>query len=184
MYRTVIMFLLALSLTGCAGLSPYSISENTLENHLMDAIADFDRQQLQSGSPLSVALKDADITLGPDGRDVAVIDVSGEVALNILMARLPVNIALKVEGSPVYDHEDRAVYIRRLQLLDSRVESSLYNQDLTPLTENVMRSLSQLLETFPVYRLDESDPTQALFGLVPMDIRVAPGRLEFVMADE
>ncbi|SFM12627.1 DUF1439 domain-containing protein [Marinobacter zhejiangensis] len=184
MYRTITLLLLALALTGCAGLSPYTISENTLENHLRDAIADFDRQQLQSGSPLSVNLKDADITLGPDGRDVAVIDVDGEVALNILMARLPVNVSLKLEGSPVYDHEEKAVYIRRLQLLDSRVESSLYNQDLTPITENIMRSVSQLLETFPVYRLDETDPTQRMFGLVPMDIRVAPGRLEFVMADD
>lgn len=184
MYRTVIMFLWALTLTGCAGMSPYSISEGTLENHLRDAIADFDREQLASGSPLSVSLKDADITLGPDGRDVAVIDVTGEVALNILMAKLPVDIALKVEGSPVYDHEDKAIYIRRLQLLESRVESSLYNQDFTPITENVMRSLAQLLETFPVYRLDETDPTQRMFGMVPMDIHVAPGRLEFVMSDQ
>lgn len=184
MYRTVIMLLLALALSGCAGLSPYSISEGTLENHLRDAIADFDRQQLESGSPFSVDLKDADITLGPDGRDVAVIDVDGEVAVNVLMARLPISVALKLEGSPVYDHEEKAIYIRRLQLLDSRVESSLYSQDLTPITETIMRSVAQLLETVPVYRLDDSDPAQRMFGMVPMDIRVAPGRLEFVMPDQ
>jgi hypothetical protein len=40
-----------------------------------------------------------------------------------------------------------------------------------------------MLETMPVYRLDESDSTQRMFGMVPLDIRVAPGRIEFVMAE-
>lgn len=184
MFRTAIMLLLAFTLAGCAGMSPYSISESTLENHLKDAIADFDRQQLESGSPLSVNLKDADITLGPDGRDVAVIDVDGEVAVNVLMARIPVSISMKMEGSPVYDSQEKAIFIRRLQLLDSQVESEMFHQDLTPITANIIRSLSALLETTPVYRLDESDFTQRMFGMAPMDIRVAPGRLEFVMSDQ
>jgi hypothetical protein len=46
-----------------------------------------------------------------------------------------------------------------------------------------MRVVAQMLETMPVYRLDETDTAQRMFGLVPMDIRVAPGRLEFVMAE-
>ncbi|MDC0662700.1 DUF1439 domain-containing protein [Marinobacter sp. SS21] len=184
MTRLALILLLTLSFGGCASFSPYSISEQTLENHLQKSIADFDRQQLRAGSPLSVTLGDADITLGPDGRDVAVIDLTGQVAVNALMTRIPVDIVLKVEGAPVYDSQEKAIYIRRLQLLDSRVESTLFNQDLQPLTDTVMRSVAQLLETVPVYRLDESDPSQKLFGMVPMDIRVAPGRLEFVMADQ
>ena len=177
---------LALGLTllgGCASFSPYSVSEATIERHLTEAVAEFDRQQLQSGSPLALSLSSADITLGPDGRDVAVIDVAGQVSLNALMMKLPVDIALKVEGAPVYDSKERAVYIRRLQLLESRIDSSFFKGDLKPVTDNVMRVVAQMLETMPVYRLDESDATQRMFGLVPLDIRVAPGRLEFVMAD-
>lgn len=178
---------LALTLTGllggCASMSPYSISEATLENHLQKAFKDFDRQQLQAGSPLSVNLSNVDITLGPDGRDVAVIDVGGQVAVNALMTRIPVDIRLKVEGSPVYDSKEKAVFIRRLQLLESRVDSPLFNGDIKPITDNAMRALAQLLETVPVYRLDDSDFRQRMFGMVPMDVRVAPGRLEFVMAE-
>jgi hypothetical protein len=47
-----------------------------------------------------------------------------------------------------------------------------------------MRAVAQMLETMPVYRLDETDFAQRMFGMVPMDVRVAPGRLEFVMADQ
>jgi len=170
--------------SGCASISPYAISEGELESHLKDVVAEYDRKQLQSGSPLSLSLDDADITLGPDGRDVAVIDVRGQVALNALMAKLPVDIALTVEGAPYYDSQEKAVYIRRLQLLESSVDSPFFKGDLAPVTDSVMRVVAQMLETMPVYRLDETDFTQRMFGMVPMDVRVAPGRLEFVMDNE
>ena len=83
----------------------------------------------------------------------------------------------------MYDSKEKAVYIRRLQLLDSSVESPFFKGDLKPVTDTVMRAVAQLLETVPVYRLDESDYRQRMFGMVPMDIRVAPGRLEFIMAE-
>ena len=54
------------------------ISEGEIEGHLKNAVAKYDREQLNSGSPLSLSLSDADITLGPDGRDVAVIDLKGQ----------------------------------------------------------------------------------------------------------
>ncbi|MGB1952326.1 MAG: DUF1439 domain-containing protein [Marinobacter sp.] len=180
---SALMVLAVTLISGCATLSPYSISEGELERHLQDAVATFDRDQLQSGSPLSLSLNNADITLGPDGRDVAVIDLGGQVALNALMTKLPVDISLKVEGAPVYDAKEKAVYIRRLQLLDSSIDSPFFKGDLKPVTDTVMRAVAQMLETMPVYRLDETDFAQRMFGMVPMDVRVAPGRLEFVMSE-
>jgi hypothetical protein len=177
------LVLLAVLASGCASLSPYAVSEGELERHLQDAVRDYDRKQLQNNSPLSLSLNDADITLGPDGRDVAVIGLKGQVALNVLMAKLPVDISLKLEGAPVYDSTEKAVYLRRLQLLESSVESPLFRGDLKPVTDTVMRVVAQMLETMPIYRLDDSSMAQRMFGMVPMDIRVAPGRLEFVMAD-
>lgn len=177
------VLVLAVLASGCASISPYAISEGEIERHLKRAVADYDRQHLQSGSPLSLSLNDADITLGPDGRDVAVIDLRGQVALNALMAKLPVDLALKVEGAPVYDSQEKAVYIRRLQLLESSIDSPFFKGDLAPVTDNVMRVVAQMLETMPVYRLNEEDFAQRMLGIVPMDIRVAPGRLEFVTAD-
>ena len=182
--RWLFIALLAVLASGCAsGLSPYAISEGELERHLQKAVRDYDRKQLQSGSPLSLSLSDADIKLGPDGRDVAVIGLKGQVALNALMAKLPLDIALKIEGAPVYDSAEKAIYLRRLKLLESSVESPLFRGDLKPVTDTVMRVVAQMLETMPIYRLDDSNLAQRMFGMVPMDIRVAPGRLEFVTAD-
>ncbi|SFR75397.1 Protein of unknown function [Marinobacter daqiaonensis] len=176
-----VLFATALVLSGCAGFSTYSISEATLERHLQDTVSDFDRRQLQAGSPLSLSLGNADITLGPDGRDVAVIDLSGQVALNALMAKVPVNIDLKVEGAPVYDSQEKAIYLRRLKLLESNVDVPFMGgTDLKPVTDQVMRVVAQMLETMPIYRLDETSLGQRILGMSDMDIRVAPGRLEFV----
>lgn len=176
-----VLTITAVLLAGCAGFSPLSISEATLERHLQDAVRDYDRQQLQAGSPLSLSLSNADITLGPDGRDVAVIDLSGQVALNALMARFPADIALKVEGAPVYDSQERAIYIRRLRLLESSVNTPYFSSgELAPVTDNVMRVVAQMLETVPVYRLDDTSLGARLMGMANMDLRVAPGRLEFV----
>ncbi|MFL1484460.1 DUF1439 domain-containing protein [Marinobacter sp. LN3S78] len=175
------LILTSVLITGCAGFSPLTISESTLERHLQDAVSNYDRQQLQAGSPLSLSLDNADITLGPDGRDVAVIDLSGQVALNALMAKIPADIALKVEGSPVYDSEEQAIYIRRLKLLESSVDTPYFSSgELAPVTENVMRVVAQLLETVPVYRLDDTSLGARVMGMTDMDLRVAPGRLEFV----
>lgn len=173
----------AVALTGCASLSPYSISESTLEGYLQNAVADFDRQQLQAGSPVSVSLSQADITLGPDGREVAVLDIAGQISVNAFMTRLPVDLSLKMEGAPVYDPEEKAVFIRRLQLLDSRVESSLFKGDLKPLTDSMMRVVAQWLETVPVYRLNEDSFGERLLGMTPVVVKVVPGKLVLVPAD-
>lgn len=182
--RCWVVCLALLLIGGCASISPYAISESELESHLQKVVSDYDRTQLKNGSPLSLSLDNADITLGPDGRDVAVIDVSGQVALNAILAKLPVDIALKVEGAPVYDSKEKAVFIRRIKLLESSIDSGFFKGDLAPVTESVMGFVAQMLETMPVYRLDDTKLAQRMFGMVPMDVRVAPGRLEFVMADE
>jgi hypothetical protein len=182
-FRLFAVTLLLSALSGCAALSPYSISDVTLEGYLQDAVAEFDQSQLKAGSPVSLSLSDADITLGPDGREVVVVDLKGQVAVNAFMARLPVDLALKVEGQPYYDQEKKAVFIRRLQLLDSRVNSKFFSGDIKPLTDNMMRLVAQWLESVPVYKLDQSKLSERLFGLAPVGVKVVPGKLILVPSE-
>lgn len=177
-----VLLLVMTTLTGCATFSPFSLSESRLENYFAQQVETFDREQLQSGSPLSVRLNSADIDIGPDGRDVIALGIDGEVALNAFLTRLPVGVTLKVEGTPVYEADEKAIYIRRLKLLDSRIQSDLINRDLKPVTDTVMRAVSQLLETMPVYRLQEDDLGTALLGIMNPVIRIEPGRLVLVPA--
>lgn len=178
------LFLLVLwmgVLSGCStGFSPLSVSESELQGYLTEAVKRFDHQQIKAGSPLSVRLRQADVRIGPDRRDVVELSIAGEVAVNALMTRLPVDVALKVEGTPVFLPEERAVYIKRLALLDSRLETPLFKGDLKPVTDMVMRAVAQLLETTPVYRFDESSMTGKMLQMSDLQLKVVPGKLVLV----
>ncbi|MGC3873080.1 DUF1439 domain-containing protein [Halomonas sp. GXIMD04776] len=164
--------------SGCANLVSRSVSEATLERHLAKAVADFDRDQLRAGSPLSLKLESSDITVGPEGRDTVLLDVAGEATFSALASSLPAYIELSLEGTPYFDAEEGAIYIRRLRLLDSRIDASWMPIDLAPLTQMAARLVAQRLETVPVYRLDDAGwGTRALAK--GMTLRTEPGRLVF-----
>ena len=119
-----------LGLSGCSTLS-YSVSEEALQQELTAAVEDFDRTQLKAGSPLSLRLESTDLAVGPDGRDV-----------------------VSLEGMPYYDNDEGAIYLRRLTLLDSRIDAPWLPVDIAPVTDMVVRLVAQTLESVPVYRLD------------------------------
>jgi hypothetical protein len=179
----LLIFAWLLVSAGCATISPLSVSEADLESYFREQVVKFDHEQLASGSPLSVGLNSVDITLGPEGREVIVLDIAGEVALHALVTRLPLAVSLTVEGAPVYLSNEQAIYIRRLNLVGSKIESPFFSGDFTPVTDNLMRVVAQLLEVVPVYRLDDSHWTGKLLTVAAMDLKVAPGKLVFVPAD-
>ena len=184
MFRIVLLALVALLNAGCSTLATYEVNESQLEGYLQKAVKDFDKQQTKSGSPFSVELRDAHIQVGPDDRDVVVLDVAGEAALNAILTKIPVDMALKIEGAPVYSGEDKAVYIKRLRLIDSKVSSPYLKgsaeQQIQPVAQMVLATLAKVLEETPVYRLDESDPRQRLLASMPVDIVVGRGKLRIV----
>ncbi len=182
--RILILAGLALFNVGCTTLATYEVDEAELEQYLAKAVKDFDRQQARSGSPLSVELHNASIDLGPDDRDVIVLDVQGQAALNAVIAKIPVDMDLKIEGAPVYSGKDKAVYIKRLRLVDSKMTSPYLQgnaqQQIKPVADMVLATLAKVLEDTPIYRLDESDPRQRLLANMPVDIVVGRGKLRIV----
>ena len=181
--KTLLFVVVALLLNGCASLGSYTVSESDIEKHFQSAVKKFDYEQLKAGSPLSITLNDIDIKIGPDNRDVIQLAIEGEIAFNAILMEIPVDISVNVEGAPVYISKDNAIYIRRLKLLDSRVESMFLKGKNELITDNFMGVLSKLLETIPVYQLDESDFTQRLIATIPTDIKVGRGKLIFVPSE-
>ena len=183
-FRILLLALVAILNVGCTTLATYEVNEAELEQYLQTAVKNFDRQQAQSGSPLSVELDTAHIVVGPEDRDVVVLDVTGQAALNAVLTKIPVDLKLKIEGAPVYSGKDKAVYIKRLNLVDSQVSSPFLQgnaeKQIKPVVNMVMATLAKLLEDMPVYRLDENDPRQKLLSTMPVDIVVARGKLRIV----
>jgi hypothetical protein len=181
MIRYLAVALLCLLSSACTTIATYDIDEAELEARLHENVKRFDQQQAESGSPLSVSLEDIQIEIGPDEREVVVLDATGKAELNALIARIPVGLRLKVEGTPVYSAKEKAVYIRRLTLIDSNIDSPLIKGAESKLViQALMMTLSQRLEDTPVFRLDESDPRQKLLARMPVDIVVGKGKLRII----
>ncbi|HET8706135.1 MAG TPA: DUF1439 domain-containing protein [Pseudomonadales bacterium] len=180
MFRSVLLVLWIALLSGCSSLATYEVNEADLEGYLQKAVKRLDEQQAQQGSPLSVSLQEVHINVGPDNRDVVVLDAKGQAELNALVTKIPVDVALKIEGAPVYSGKDKAVYIRRLHLINSDIKSPYVKGDIKPVTDMLMNLLTNMLETMPVYRLDESDPKQRMLANMPVDIVVGSGVLKIV----
>lgn len=181
--KAFVLIIATLFLSSCASMGSYTVSESQLESYFQNAVKQFDHEQLKAGSPLSLELNDIDIAVGPDNRDVVQLALEGKIAINAVLMELPVDVSVSIEGAPVYISKDNAIYIRRLKLLDSSVDSMFFKGNSKLVTDNVMGVLAKLLETVPVYRLDQSDFTQRVISTIPADIKVGKGKLIFVPSE-
>ena len=173
-----------LLLTSCASLSPYSIGEEELTGYLLKTLQDFDNQQLKSGSPLGLKIADADVDIGPNGREVIRLKLGGTASVNALLASIPAEFLLDIEGTPVFDNDEKAVYVRRFALNDANLELPFIKQDLKPVTRQIMAVVTQYLEQVPVYRLEADSVASRITSLSAMQIKVTEGRLNLVPESE
>lgn len=178
--RTLLLVLLPAFAGGCASFSPYSVDESTIETHLSDRITSFSRDLSDRGLPVMLELTSADVTIGPEDRDVAVVDFGGRAVLQA--PRIPIDLNFSIEGTPVYEAEEKAIYIRNLKVLSTNVEAAGSAFDLSPITGTLSDIASQFLNERPVYRLEEEDTGARLFGMMNLRIDVQPGRLVLVPA--
>lgn len=164
--------------TACtSALNPLSISEEQLAGYLREQIVRFDHEQLKSGSPLSVQLRDAAVEVGPEGREVISLAFEGEVAVNAVLTKIPVDVSMKLEGQPFFEPEEQAIYIRRLTLIDSEINSPFFKGDFKPVTDMLMKAVGRMLEEAPVYRLNPDDFSSTLIKMADLDLQVTKGRL-------
>lgn len=178
--RTILLVLLPAFAGGCASFSPYSVDESTVEKHISERITDFSRDLSDRGLPITLELTSADVAIGPEDRDVAVVDFGGRAVLQA--PRIPIDLNFSVEGTPVYEAEEKAIYIRNLKVLSTHVEAAGSAFDLSPVTGTLSDIAAQFLNERPVYRLDEADTGARLFGMMNLRIDVQPGRLTLVPA--
>jgi|AntDeeMetagen681_2_1112603.scaffolds.fasta_scaffold00008_76 hypothetical protein len=166
--------------SGCASFSPYSIDEATVQGHLAEQIQNFSRDIQASGLPITLELNQADVAIGPDNREIVVIDFAGKAILQV--PRVPIDIRFSVEGKPEYEPDEKAIYVRNVKLLSSEIEAAGSAFNLSPLTGTLSDFASQLLNENPVYRLDEDDGAARLFGMMNLKVAIKPGRIALVPA--
>ncbi|GAC13248.1 DUF1439 domain-containing protein [Aliiglaciecola lipolytica] len=179
-----ILFILSiLLLAGCAstqGLSVFSFSNAEMQSLLTQQLPQMSQKVSVMGLPVQLNVNDLNVDIGPDNRDVISLGVDSGAEINAFSFKYPVRLLLQIEGSPVYDSEKKAVFLRNLNLLDSSIEAGGYKGNLNVLNREVMDLINAFLAVNPVYELDMNNPQIALMSKFPLDMQVVEGAIRLV----
>ncbi|MBM6550090.1 DUF1439 domain-containing protein [Marinomonas ostreistagni] len=178
--KAIIAACMTLILTGCATLSQlstYTISNAELERLLDSRLGELQTQASLGNIPLTLSVDDIDANIGPDGRDVIQLGTLATANISVFGFNYPAKLNLSLEGTPYYDSEKKAIFVRSLSLLDSSVDAGGYKGNLAPLSNEVMTLINGYLASNPVYTLDQSNSTARLLSNVPLDLTIEQGRL-------
>lgn len=172
------LFLISCNSTN--GVSVYRFDNQDLEQAMLDGIPQISKKLNVMGIPLKFGVEELKVNIGPENRDVVVLSIDTSANINALLLKYDVGLALVVEGSPYYDSEQKAVFLRNLNLLSSSIDAGGYKGNLGVLNKEALRIINSFLATNPVYKLDTSDPKVALLSALPLDLRVENGAIAIV----
>lgn len=174
--RQIILPSILLLLTGC--ISQYSITEAELENYLSDEIH-FEVKEGNTFFGVEMRINNIDVTLGSKADTMS---VSANSVIKVRNPLMPFKAEMKTtfEAIPWYDASNHSVYLRELKLVDISSSPKDFDKAIQQFSPQVMRFLTQFLETQPVYVLDTSESNQALIAEMTKRIEVVPGKLKLI----
>ncbi|MCE9680208.1 DUF1439 domain-containing protein [Shewanella sp. AS1] len=165
-----------LLLTGCV--SQYSITQQEMTNYLNNEM----HLEIKQGNRLlglEVRVDEVDVVLGDKPETIA-ITAHSKIQVHNPIRPIAAILITRFEAKPWYDSSSHSIYLKQLQL--TRVESTPKDIEkaIKPVAPQVMRFLTQYLETQPVYVLDTKESDQALLAEMTQRIEVAPGKLKLI----
>lgn len=169
-----------LILSGCATLSQlsaYTVSNAEVEQVLDSQLSKLQQKASLAGIPLFLEVNDISVSIGPGGRNVVQLGTDATASIKAFGFSYPANIRLSIEGTPYYDAEKKAIFVRSLSLLDSTIDAGGYKGNLAPLSTEVMQLINGFLASNPVYTLDTTNKTINLLSTIPLTLNVEPGKI-------
>lgn len=179
----ILLIVTVLFLTACAGthgLSVYSFTNSQLQSVLTQQLPKLRNDINLSGLPVEFLVNNLSVNIGPDNRDVVVLGIDSNAIIKAFLLEYPIRLSLQIEGSPFYDSEKKAIFLRNIKLLNSSINAGGFNGNLGLLDGEVTQVFNAFLAVNPVYKLDESNPKIALLSAIPMNMKVVEGAIKLV----
>ena len=181
--RALLLIATTLFLAACnttQGVSVYSFTNAEVETVLGKQLPKLSEKVSLMGLPVQFDVNDLSVNIGPDNRDVVVLGADSSAEINAFALKYPVRLKLQIEGSPFYDSEKKAVFLRNVKLLDSSVDAGGFKGNLGALDSQAMEVINAFLAVNPVYTLNMDDPKIMLLSKLPLDMKVAEGAIKLV----
>ncbi|WP_371193907.1 DUF1439 domain-containing protein [Glaciecola sp. SC05] len=176
----VLSILLLSACSGTQGLSVFSFTNADMESLLNGQLPKLSERMSIMGLPVQFDVNNLKIDIGPDNREVIVLDVDSSAEISAFTLNYPVRLMLKVEGSPYYDSSKKAVFLRDVKLLDSSVDAGGFKGNLGVLNKEALQVINAFLAVNPVYELDMQNPRLAMLSKLPLDMKVVNGAISLV----
>lgn len=178
--KAILTVCFTLLLTGCATLqqlSTYTVSNSELEQVLDSQLGKLQTDTKLGSIPVNLSVDDINVNIGPDNRDVVQLGTLATANIKVFGFQYPAKLNLQLEGTPYYDSEKKAIFVRSLSLLDSTINAGGYQGNLAPIGNEVMTLINGYLASNPVYTLDQSNSTVRLLSSVPLDLSIQQGKI-------
>lgn len=179
-FRPVVWLFCWAYLAGCAQLSELSsvtINEDMVEDRLGDIASRFADDVQVAGYRIPVTIEELGVRIGPDGSDKVRINTRITGSVSAFGYTQDLQVALDLAGSPSYDSDENAVYLRSVEVYDSSLDAGFLSGNLTALTNEILQLVNMWLADNPVYRLNEERTQERLLMQVPVNLSVQEGGL-------
>lgn len=179
----ILLVIATLIIAGCSatqGLSFYTLNNEDVAAVIKPRIPELTKNTRILGLSVALSVNDLNVNIGPENRDVVALAIDATANINAFAFEYPVRVTLGVEGSPFYDSEKKAVFIRDVNLLDSSIDAGGFKGNLGMLDKEFMALINAFLADTPVYELDLNKPKVALLAKLPLNIEVVEGAIKLV----
>lgn len=179
----VFVFITLLFLTACnstQNISIFSFTNADVESLLKKELPKLSEKISLMGLPVQFDVNDLSVNIGPEKSDYVLLGADSSAEINAFGLNYPVRLKLQIQGTPFYDSEKKAVFLRNVKLLDSSIDAGGFKGNLRLLDNEAMDVMNAFLVVNPVYTLNMNDPKMALLSNLPLDIKVVQGAIKLV----
>lgn len=157
--------------------SPFSITENQINQYLSKKGEFADKLGIPSLFFIDYQLNDLHTKIGQQNSERIEIEGSLNGLFQFGKQKIPAKLNLAIDTIPYYNSDEGAVYLKQMRILRWSGEPSEYMEKMQTIMPFLNKSIAALLETIPVYKLDDSNMRDALIKKFAKGIRVEKGQL-------
>lgn len=179
LYKYLAIFLAFITHVSYANL--LSISEQEINQYLNTRLAEKFPLKDSVGIPglfqLDYHLQQLTTQIGRT--DEKRVEAQGAVdgLLRLKGKRYNIQLTLNLDTLPYYDSEKGALYLKEIRLKQWKLSPEKYQHEVQPFVAPLFNGLASILDSQPVYTLDENNTKEAIAKKFAKSIIVEPGKI-------
>ena len=148
------------------GQGSYDINEQQINQYLQSQVQVDKQLELPGIIKAHVQLEQSDVQIGRQSPDTARVFGRGGSKSPPGSDRYDTRLNMTYEARPRYDKAKSALFLDNMKLIDYKLEPAAAEQKFGFMLRMLLQSMEKRLETQPVYKLDDKDPTRPGSGKI------------------